>query len=145
MKGKLVAWKDLYNTVEEVDFSCPFSDSMLGLKTTVYFDSNFAHDEGTRRSISEILVFVGNCPVMCASPRQGSIATSTFGAELCAAKTGVEESINITCMLQSLAILMGEENLHIGDNLGSLILMSNPGTPCKKKNISHLLSFCSRS
>ena len=35
VKGKLVAWKDLYDTEEEVDFSCPFSNGMLGLKTTV--------------------------------------------------------------------------------------------------------------
>ena len=106
---------------------------MLGLKTTVYFNSNFAHDKVTRRSFTGILVFVGNCPVYCTSTRQGSIATSTFGAELCAAKTGVEESVNIRCMLRALGIPIEEETLLIGDNLGSLILTSNPGIACKKK------------
>ena len=55
----------------------------------------------------------------------------------CAAKTGVEEAINICCMLRSLAIPVGEETLLIGNNLGSLISTSNPGTPCKKRT-SHI-------
>ena len=39
VKGKLVKWKDLYDSVEEVDPSHSKSKGMLGLKTTVYFDS----------------------------------------------------------------------------------------------------------
>jgi hypothetical protein len=137
VKGKLVNWEDLYDTKEEMDCKCPESNGTKSLSTTVYFDSNHAHDEVTRRSVSGILIFVGNCPVYAVSKRQGSIATSTFSAELCAAKVGVEESINIRCMLRSLAVPVTEPTNLLGDNMGSLISASNPGTPCKKKT-SHI-------
>jgi hypothetical protein len=137
VKGKLVNWEDLYDTKEEVDCKWPESNGTKSLSTTVYFDSNHAHDEKTRRSVSGILIFVGNCPVYAVSRRQGSIATSTFSAELCAAKVGVEESVNIRCMLRSLAVPVTEPTNLLGDNMGSLISASNPGIPCKKKT-SHI-------
>lgn len=87
------------HTVEEIDFSYPYSNGIEGLTTIVYFDSNFAHDKVTRPSVTGIMVFVGTCPVYCASTRHGPIDTRTFGAELCAVKVGVEENINIHYML----------------------------------------------
>jgi hypothetical protein len=137
VKGKLVNWEDLYDTNEEVDCKCPESNGTKSLSTTVYFDSNHAHDEKTRRYVSGILIYVGNCPVYAVSKRQGSIATSKISAELCAAKVGVEESINIRCMLRSLGVPVTESTNLLCDNMGSLISASNPGTPCKKKT-SHI-------
>ena len=135
--GKLVEWQDQYDTEEEMDVKYPESNGSKELSTTVYFDSNHGHDETTRRSVSGILVYVGNCPVHSMSKRQGAIATSTFTAELCAAKVGVEEAINIRCMLRSLGVPVSKPTTLIGDNLGSLISTTNPGTLCKKKT-SHI-------
>jgi hypothetical protein len=126
-------WTDYYHGAkEEID---PKAPKPLGEKlgTTVYFDSNFAHDEVTRRSITGLITFVGNTPVAWMSKRQGAIATSTYSAELCAARLGAEEVVNIRYMLRSMGIPVTGPTIMIGDNLGSLMSVSRPGTPCKKK------------
>mmetsp|Transcript_6502 Transcript_6502/g.18301 ORF Transcript_6502/g.18301 Transcript_6502/m.18301 type:complete len:636 (-) Transcript_6502:85-1992(-) len=137
---------DVPSTVKDVDWKQQYPDAkeeiMVGmpeplgapLSTAVYFDSNFAHDETTRRSITGVVSFLGNTPVSWISKRQGAIATSTYGAELCAAKTGAEEVISLRFMLRSLGIPMAnEKTLLIGDNLGSLQSVSRAGAALKKK------------
>jgi hypothetical protein len=103
------------------------------IDTTVYFDSNFAHDEKTRRSISGNISFVAGTPVSWISKRQGAIATSTYSAEMCAAKLGAEEAISIRYMLRSFGVRLAGPTLLIGDNLGMLHSVASPGTLCKKK------------
>ena len=58
----------------------------------------------TRRSITGVIGFIGNTPVTWLSKRQGAIATSTYLAELCAAKIGTEEAITLHYMLRSLGV-----------------------------------------
>ena len=70
------------------------------------------------------------------SKRQGVIATSTYSAELCAARQGTEEAINVRYMLRSLGIPLAGKTILAGDNLGSLISATKPGSPCKKKHSS---------
>ena len=129
-------WSELYPEAKDSINWDPKHPKPLGpaLDTTVYFDSNFAHDEVTRKSISGTIGYVGNTPVSWCSRRQGAVATSTYSAELCAAKAGVEEAINIRYMLRSLGVRLAGSTRVIGDNLGALQSVSRPGTPCKKKN-----------
>ena len=56
--------------MEEVDpkFPKPKGEELL---THVYFDSNWAHDETTRKSILGCIAFVGNTPIMWMSKRIG--------------------------------------------------------------------------
>lgn len=132
-------WKSMYPYArEEKDHKFP-EPRVKAIDSTVYFDSNWAHDEKTRRSISGIIGFLGNTPVTWSSKRQGAIATSTYSAELCAAKVAAEEAITLRYMLRSLGVNMDNDKptTIVGDNLGSLISATNPGTPCKKKH-SHI-------
>jgi hypothetical protein len=70
---------------------------MEELDTSLYYDSNFAHDEAMRRSV---LGMVGSTPVLGFNKRQGAIATtSTHLAEMYAAKVEAEEVIEYN-MLQ---------------------------------------------
>ena len=62
---------------------------------TVFVDSDHGHDKVSRRSIMGLIAFLGRTPVFYLSKRQGDIETSTYGAELCDMKTGVEETIAI--------------------------------------------------
>ena len=128
-------WSELYPYAKETINWDPRHPKPLGkpLDSIVYFDSNFAHDEVTRKSISGTIGFVGNTPVSWSSRRQGAVATSTYSAELCAAKAGVEEAINIWYMLRSLGVRLSGATRVVGDNLGALQSVSKPGTPCKKK------------
>jgi len=138
-KGIKPDWKDYYfDAYEEIDSKYPEPEwtDYEGITTTVYFDSNHAHDEVTRRSVTGTITYVGNCPVGWMSKRQGAIATGTYGAELCAARQGTEEAIAIRCLIRSFGIPLKGKTLLLGDNLGSLISVSTPGSPCKKKHVS---------
>ncbi len=127
--NKEADWSQHYpEAQEELDpkFPKPLGEPM---DTAVYFDSNFAHDEVTRKSITGFVGYVGNTPVTYQSTRQGAIATSTYTAELCAAKTGTEEAISLRYMLRSLGVPVRGETLLIGDNLGLLISAADLASP----------------
>jgi hypothetical protein len=97
-KGKMI---DTYpGAAEELDPKFP-AGLMKELDTYLYYDSNFAHDKETRRSVLGILGMVGSTSVLGFSKRQGAIATSTYSAEMCAAKVGAEEVIGIGYALRS--------------------------------------------
>lgn len=133
---KDVDWKQHYSEAhEEIDPKFP-PERGVALTTAIYFDSNWAHDELTRKSISGVVTFIGSTPVTWLSRRQGAIATSTYSAELTACKVACEEAISIRYMLRSLGVpVKGPTNL-IGDNLGSLMSATNPGSECKKRHVN---------
>jgi Reverse transcriptase (RNA-dependent DNA polymerase) len=127
-------WKDIYpGACEELDPKFPIP---LGqpITTGIYFDSNHAHDEVNRRSITGLLTYAGGTPISWVSKRQGAIATSTYTAEMAAAKTAAEEAISIRYMLRSLGVPVEGRTYLWGDNLGSLMSTDNPGAQCKKKH-----------
>ena len=90
----------------------------------------------TRRSISGLFGFVGCTMVTSSASRQGAINTSTYSAELCAAKSGAEEAVSLRYMLRSIGVEPDGPTLLIGDNLGSLRSTTNPGAECKKRHVN---------
>ena len=69
------------------------------LQTSVWFDSDHAHDTRTRHSCSGVIVFVGRTPVMWSSKRQPVIQASSYGAEFMAGRTATQQAISIRYML----------------------------------------------
>ena len=133
---KDIDWSQQYpEAYEELDVKFP---KPLGkaLTTAVYFDSNWAHDEQTRKSISGVICYIGNTPVSWLSKHQGAIATSTYSAELNSAKVGCEEAIGIRYMLRSLGVPLTGPTILAGDNLGALQSSTNPGSECKKRHVN---------
>ena len=87
------------------------------LHITVYSDSDHAHDQVTRRSITGVLVFVGSTPVIAKSSRQTSVETSTFSAEFNAARTASEMAIGLRFLLRSVGVpTIGPSTLLVDDN-----------------------------
>eukprot|EP00957_Ditylum_brightwellii_P124981 9527580-Ditylum_brightwellii.AAC.1 len=66
----------------------PFFDE---LTITAYVDSDHAYNKLTGRAITELIIFVGRTPVLYQSKRQGTVWTSTYGAEFLMMKTAAEE------------------------------------------------------
>jgi hypothetical protein len=79
---------------EEIATNAP-SPLVKEMEITVFVDLDHAHDQATRKSITGIVIFVGQTPLFYFSKRQGAISTLTYGAELCAMKTAVEELIAV--------------------------------------------------
>jgi hypothetical protein len=106
------------------------------LDTTIFFDSDHAHDKKTGRSISGVLTMVGCTPIIWKSRRQGAVQTSTYGAEFCAMRLATEEAINIRYMLRSLGIRVTQPTKLFGDNLGVIQNASVPDATLKKKHVA---------
>ena len=120
---------------EEIDRMFP---EPLGaeLATTIFFDSDHAHDKITGRSISGVIVMVGRTPVIWKSKRQGAVATSTYGAEFSAMRLATEEAHTIRYMLRSLGIKVEKPTRIYGDNLGVIQNATMPEGTLKKKHVA---------
>ena len=86
------------DSAEELDANLP--TPLVGeISITVFVDSDHGNDKVTRILIMGLIAFFGHTPAFYLSKRQGATETSTYGAELCAMKTGVEENIAMRYMM----------------------------------------------
>ena len=77
------------DAAEEQDDNIPMT--LVGeISITVFVDSDHGHDKVTRRSIMGLIAFLNRTPAFYLSKRHVAIETSTYGAEFCAMKTGVD-------------------------------------------------------
>ena len=83
IKGKGIdtkLWLEKYpDATEEIDEGLP-EPRGKPISTTVYFDSDHAHDQVMRRSVSGVISFVGLTPISCKRKRQGTIESSSYYA-----------------------------------------------------------------
>ena len=61
------------------------------IKEIAFVDSDHAHDIVTSRSITGLLALLRRKPVFSLVKRQGAVEASTYGVEICATRTTVEE------------------------------------------------------
>jgi hypothetical protein len=129
-------FKEQYpDACEEIDAKLP--EALIDeMAITVFVDSDHAHDKITRRSITGIIMFVGRTPVYYSSKRQGSIETSTYGAEFCAMKTCMEELIALRYMLRCLGVKVEHASLVCGDNMGVIQNVTLKDSLLKKKHVA---------
>ncbi|MGH2412903.1 MAG: reverse transcriptase domain-containing protein, partial [Microcystaceae cyanobacterium] len=104
-------------------------------RITVFVDADHASNLADRRSITGIIIFVDNALYKYVSKRQGTIESSTFGAEFAAMRVAVEESIAVQNTLRSLGIPTEPVTI-LGDNLSVIHNSTIPGSVLKKKHIS---------
>jgi len=83
-------WYDFYRYAE--DKVPPNAPEARGLPVSVsmFVDASHAGNRKDRRSQTGVLIFINKSPTHWYSKRQPSVETSTFGAEFCAMKVGVE-------------------------------------------------------
>ena len=105
---------------------------MKEIEITVFFDSDHAHDQKTRRSISGVMVFLGRTLVSQLCKRQGAVEQSTNSAKFSAGSSVLDEVITIRYMLRCLGVKVTRSSILFGDNFGVIqncsikdILMKN--------------------
>ena len=70
-------WLDKYpRASEDIDEGLP-GPRGSPIRTEEYFDSEHAHDQVTRRSVSGVLYFVGSTPIIWTSKRQDTSKSSS--------------------------------------------------------------------
>ena len=104
-----------------------------GLSVMFFSDSDHSHNLVTGRSLTGIIGFVGSTPVVMQLSSQMSIQTSTFGAELTAARTATEEIIQIQYFLQSMGVEVNTPTPLFINNEGVVLNTMNPSSSLNKK------------
>ena len=93
-----------------------------------YFDSDFAEDKVTRKSVSGTIIFLDNSPVMWSSKRQRIIAQSSTEAEYLAVYYGRNDLIYLQNFLTSIGINIVEINSRstvMQDNMSTIALITD--------------------
>jgi hypothetical protein len=66
-----------------------------------YFDANWYHDMATGRSVTAILHFLNQTPMDWYLKKQATVETATFGSEFIAARTTIDQILNLRMTLCS--------------------------------------------
>ena len=133
-KRSMESWEEFYPDAEE-DIP-PNMPEPCGKKAqiTVMVDADHARDKVTRRSVTGILLFVNNTPMIWITKRQKTVETSTYGAELVAGRMATELVLEVRYKLRMLGIPLEESSVVLGDNMSVILNTTLPSSILKKKH-----------
>ena len=83
---------------------------------THYVDANLYHDMITGRSVTGIIHFINQTPIDSFSKKQATCETATYGSEFVAARTCVEQIIDLRTTLRYLGVRNIGHSYMFGDN-----------------------------
>ena len=114
---QLFTWtKSIYGDVKEMipeDAPKPLGKYVT---LTTYVDANLYHDIITGRSVTGILHLINKTVFEWFSRRQATVENATFGSEFTAARTAVDQIIDIRIDLRYLGVPVREQTYMFGDN-----------------------------
>ena len=130
---------DYPHAKEEIDPNFPPSFGPV-MESTFLTDSDHAHDQATRRSLTGIIGYVGSTPVTWGAKRQGSIASSTYAAEFSALRTATEEAIGLRYMMRCLGMNIPSDGSCptriFSDSFSVIQNCQNPAADLSKKHVA---------
>merc|ERR1712197_145880 len=109
-------WHKIYGDVTELlPSNCP---DPLGKSVTLthYVDANLMHDVTTGCSVTACLHFINGTPINAFSKKQPTVETAAYGSEFVAARTCVEQIINLRTTLRYLGIRVNGKSCMFGAN-----------------------------
>ena len=68
-------------------------------QTTHYVDANLHHDLAPGKAVTAVLHFLNQTPIDAYTKRQSTVETATYGSEFVAARTAVDQIIDIRTIL----------------------------------------------
>ena len=109
-------WYQIYGNISEL--IPPDAPTPLGKSVTLthYVDANLMHDITTGRSVTACLHFVNGTPIDAYSKKQATVETATYGSEFVAARTCVEQIIDLRTTLRYLGVKVHPKSYMFGDN-----------------------------
>ena len=106
---------------------------------THYVDANLMHCLLTGRSVTGILHFMNGTPVEWFTKKQSTVETATFGSEFVAARTAVEQIIDLRLTLRYLGVPIRDKSYMFGDNKTVVTSSTQPHGKLHKRHT--MLSF----
>ena len=109
------------------------------VRYTHFVDANLMHDIATGKSVTGILHMLNQTPIDWYSKKQATVETATYGSEFVAARTCVEQAIDLRNTLRYLGVPVRECSYMFGDNKS---VVDSSVTPIAKLHKRHMiLSF----
>ncbi|MGH7954683.1 MAG: Ty1/Copia family ribonuclease HI [Gloeomargaritales cyanobacterium] len=129
------SWLEQYpDAIEEIPSEAP---EPLGkeIVITCHVDSDHAHDTESRWSITGYIVVINSMPLIWYSKRQGSVESSTYGAEFVAMRMAIECLKGVRYWHRMLGVPMNLPCFVFGDNLAVVNNATDPASTLKKKHL----------
>ena len=127
-------WKEYYpDAGEEIPSDTPLPVTR-NVHITAYVDASHGCDLITRRSVTGILLCVNKTPVKWYCKRQNTIESSTYGAELVAARIAVEMIMEFRYKLRMIGIQVDGPSVLLCDNEAVVKNTTLPSSTLKKKH-----------
>ena len=109
------------------------------VQTTHYVDSNLHHDLATGKAVTAVLHFLNQTPIDAYTKRQSTVETATYGSEFVAARTAVDQIIDICTTLRYLGVPIRDKSYMFGDNRSVVTSSTIPNSTISKRH--HLASY----
>ncbi len=109
-------WASIYGNVKEIipeDAPKPLGKPVV---LSHYVDANLYHDALTGRSVTACLHFANATPIDWYTKKQATVETATYGSEFMAARTCVEQIIDLRNTFRYLGVPIEEKSYMFGDN-----------------------------
>jgi hypothetical protein len=108
--------RSVYGDVKEA--VPPNAPKPLGKHVTLthYVDANLYHNMLTGRSVTAVLHMINQTPLDAFSKKQATVETATYGSEYVAARTCVEQLMDIRTTLRYLEVPIRGQSYMFGDN-----------------------------
>ena len=109
------------------------------VQTTHYVDANLHHDLATGKAVTAALLFLNQTPIDAYTNRQSTVETATYGSEFVAARTAVDQIIDIRTTLRYLGVPIRDKSYMFGDNKSVVTSSTIPNSTISKRH--HLASY----
>ena len=109
------------------------------VQTTHYVDANLHHDLATGKAVTAALHFLNQTPIDAYTKRQSTVETATYGSEFVAARTAVDQIIDIRTTLRYLGVPVRDKSYMFGDNKSVVTSSTIPNSTISKRH--HLSSY----
>ena len=109
------------------------------VQTTHYVDANLHHDLATGKAVTAVLHFLNQTPIDAYTKRQSTVETGKYGSEFVAARTAVDQIIDIRTTLRYLGVPIRDKSYMFGDNRLVVTSSTIPNSTISKRH--HLASY----
>ena len=109
------------------------------VQSTHYVDANLHHDLATGKAVTAVLHFLNQTPIDAYTKRQSTVETATYGSEFVAARTAVDQIIDICTTLRYLGVPIRDKSYKFGDNRSVVTSSTIPNSTISKRH--HLASY----
>ena len=103
------------------------------VRTTTFVDANLMHDFTTGRSATGVLHMLNQTPMDYFSKRQNQVETATYGSEFVAARTAVDQIVDLRFTLRSLGVPLDGPSWMFGDNQSVITNSTIPHSRLSKR------------